>query len=188
MLTAVVGGAACVLEDLADLRSIAEPDTIIAINDIGAELEHVDVWCTLHMEKMKMWLSRREEHGLPPVSRIAFGVSVPERFLTSYGYPSEKVIIEHNFDFRGGSGFFAAMLAQSLFRGPVVLCGVPMEAVWSHFFDDKPWYDAQFYQSEWAKNLDKLIPRVRSMSGWTAKVLGRPDTSWIAQKEKEVQC
>ena len=185
MLTAVLGGAACVMEDFEELQRITKPDRIVAINDIGAELDHVDLWCTVHIEKMKMWLNRRADNGKTMAERIAFGVDVPNRFLTNYGYPPDRVLIAMDCGYRGGSGLFAAILAQKEFPGPVVLCGVPMEAVWSHFFDETPWYDAPHYRDGWAKNMDKLMPRVRSMSGWTARMLGRPDTSWITMKEKE---
>jgi len=72
----VIGGAACVWDDLDQLDELMGepwPGVTIVINTMGCEHGHngriwdrpVHHWATLHAEKMTRWKQERREAGLP---------------------------------------------------------------------------------------------------------------------------
>lgn len=76
----------------------------------------------------------------------------------------------------GSSSLYAAEVAIRLYgAGRVVLAGCPL--------DDGPRYfgrgdlapHLEYYREGWQAALPDLAGRVRSLSGWTAELLGRPD-------------
>lgn len=80
----------------------------------------------------------------------------------------------------GSSGHFALKVAlQDLGFDKAVLCGIPMNAEGRHFFNPRPWKVAHAYQQAWVDTLPLIKDRVRSMSGWTAELLGKPDAEWL---------
>ena len=58
--------------------------------------------------------------------------------------------------------------------------GVPLTREAEHY--DKPglWRDAGNYRKGWVEHATTMNGRVRSMSGWTAELLGQPDAAWLA--------
>ena len=54
-----------------------------------------------------------------------------------------------------------------------------MEAEEGHFFDHKRWEFASRYQQAWTKRKNEIASYTRSMSGWTARLLGEPDEVWL---------
>lgn len=46
-------------------------------------------------------------------------------------------------------------------------------------WNGKPWQAWQTFQPEWEREIDRLLGRTRSMSGWTAERLGVPDAEWL---------
>lgn len=80
----------------------------------------------------------------------------------------------------GSSGFLCVRLAIHLGVQRIVLAGVPMRKHHCHY--DKPgipWGEAYRYWTCWEKKMPKIRNRVRSLSGWTADLLGRPTEEWL---------
>src|SRR5690606_11908786 len=80
---------------------------------------------------------------------------------------------------KGSSGLYAAQVAlEALGCRAAILCGVPMDAEAGHITGAAAWPFTEKYRQEL---LDGKTERanIRSMGGWTAEVLGRPDADWI---------
>lgn len=167
MIAVVVGGAAGALEEMAAAFRIADPDVILAANDVGTRIERLDGWCTLHPAQMPEWIRERRRRGLPACRRV-----IAHKLWRG-------VVTDVLDDLGGSSGLFAVLAAFELFDADrVILAGVPMTPEAGHFFDPSPWRQADRYRRAWTRNLDRLAPHVRSMSGWTRELLGEPDKEW----------
>jgi hypothetical protein len=174
----VLGGARSVWEDLERLRALREPDIVIATNDAGAHYEGtVHHWVTLHFEKLRDWQSERHDRGLPP----ALSTWVHEEARNPRGVPDNWT--GRLPDKGGSSGLFAIDVGRHLGLERIVLCGVPMDSEEGHFFDHKRWEFATRYRQAWTRHKEEIAPFVRSMSGWTAGLFGRPDEVWLNTKE-----
>lgn len=169
----VLGGASRVWEDASASLDLFTPDLTIAVNDmIGAWPSHLDIAATLHPEKLHLWLRERRRKGF----------NEPETWAHKQTGPNGKVearIDRATDDWKGSSGLFAVKIALEQSCDLIVLAGVPMDADAAHFFDPKSWNDANAFHKGWLAHKAKIAPYVRSMSGWTAELLGRPDASWL---------
>lgn len=185
MLAVILGGANSVWEDLANLKAMVEPDVVYAINDAGAVYPHrVDFWCTLHAEKLYGWTSNRVATGYPAPGRIITARQMLKREMSCILYPPELFLVyEEEQDWDGSSGLYAVKHAMGAGYDRIVLCGVPMTSEAGHFFDASPWTAASRYHWAWQKHARQLSPKVRSMSGWTMGLLGRPTQDWLNTKE-----
>jgi hypothetical protein len=181
-LLIVLGGASCVWKDYQEAQFFCENQhvSLLAINDmIVHSLKDVDYAVTLHPEKVETWLKERESRNLNKPAKVF-------SFREYYGFVSD--ICDYRWDGvdgaynSGSSGLFSIKVGFELGYERVILCGVPMEQQFGHFFDEKAWEQAEVYRQAWLVNKEKLIDKVRSMSGWTREILGYPSTGWI---EKE---
>lgn len=167
----VLGGANTLQDDLAAARELVTPDTIIACNDAGVDYEgELPHFCTLHTEKLINWMKIRESKGLPP----------PHNYWTS-----NTKFLPSGFNFRrvkswdGSSGLLCISVAIELGFTHIILCGVPLEKKAAHYHDSNDWRDAPKYRAAWVKYLPHMKHSVRSMSGWTQKLLGAPSVEWL---------
>jgi len=174
--TIILGGAACVWDDLARAERLCDVDCVIAINDAGASHNgHLDHWVSLHPEKFQVWMDRRNRRRLPPPGTVWFHRGVGEREVRRFGGEFQSTE-----DWGGSSGLFAVKVALEQGASHVILCGVPMDPEQGHYFDEKPWKDGRRYHAAWEKRREEMADRVRSMSGWTARLLGEPDEVWLS--------
>lgn len=167
-IAVVLGGAAGNWAELAAASHIAPVRYLVAVNDAACHYPgEIDAFVTLHPEKLSGWLGARRTAGLPEPGRIVSHVAAPlVTEVVDYQWPGQPG--------SGSSGLFAAKIALERTDLPVVLCGVPMQSDRAHFFNDQPWGERnQFVKAwEWAHQAGRLA-RVKSMSGWTAELLGR---------------
>jgi hypothetical protein len=79
----------------------------------------------------------------------------------------------------GSSGLLGAWVAREVAKGDkIVLCGIPMENT-PRYDDRTVWREALVYRQAWIEAFPKLLPYVRSMSGWTREKFGEPDKEWL---------
>lgn len=166
MITVVLGGAAGAWDELVAASRIAPVRYIFAVNDAAMHYPgRLDVFVTLHPEKLSGWLGARRTAGLPePGAVIAHAPHALVTEVVDYQWPEQRL--------SGSSGLFATKVALERTTLPVVLCGVPMDASRAHFFNDQPWTDVDQFRAAWL-SVKLRLARVRSMSGWTADLLGR---------------
>lgn len=152
----ILGGGDTLWNDIAALPFDINSRTIIAVNDAIKHYKgRIDYAVSLHPEKLKGWvnkpctvISHKRVHGAP-INRV-----VPELW-------------------GGSSGLYAVQIAlKELGAEEVILCGVPITPT-PHFWGET-WSDAEKYRKAWIKNKNELA-KVRSMSGWTAELLGKPE-------------
>lgn len=178
----VLGGAACLHDDLAAYRGPV--DGVVACNDAGAEWPgELDAWVSLHPRhwtvKLRVagvlqeaWKTKRAERGYPPARAYYAHQSarppVPDDVtVTDYRFPGQ--------DKSGSSGLFAAKVALvDLGFDRAVLCGIPLTET-PHFYGGEPWRSAEAYRRQWLTVPEEYRDRMRSMSGWTAVLLGKPE-------------
>ncbi|WP_338633296.1 hypothetical protein [Afipia carboxidovorans] len=151
-------------------------DLTIAINNIGARWsDPIDIWCTLHPDKMVGWRADRARAGYPQAARHIS--HIPADGIDEgceYRFPNQPS--------SGSSGLFAVKLAMDEDCDRIVLAGVPMSPEIGHHDDGKPWDECKAYLPAWQWALPMLKGRVKSMGGWTAEQLGQPNTDWFAAR------
>lgn len=163
----VVGGASCVWDDVEAALQLGEYAGVVGANLIGVIWPgRFDAWVSLHPDKLKRpWVERRRRSGLPAHHRVVGLGDTPHRFAGQ----TEP----------GSSGLFALKVAlDDLGFDRAVLCGVPL-APTAHFNIARPWSAATQYRAGWEQALPHIMSRARSMSGWTADLLGRPPADFF---------
>ncbi len=168
----ILGGAACLWNDLAAARDLFTPDLVIATNNAGADYEGaVDHWCSFHAELLPRWIAEREAAGRPPAGCYW---TVERR-----NAPASPLALQRVPNWGGSSGLVAVTVAvERLGCSHVVCCGVPLDMMAAHYHDPKPWRDAGNYRKAW-KTRQVQLTAVRSMSGWTRELLGAPNREWL---------
>jgi hypothetical protein len=179
----VVGGAACVWDDLSIALREYQPDAVFVVNDIGTVYDdRIDFWCTLHPEKMLDWQQLRKEHGLN-TDYITYAHE-PWRSPTP-GEPEPRIdkVIDYRYPGMtgsGSSGLLAVKCAQAEGYNRIVLAGVPLQTEQKHFFDGNLWVERDQFAAAWDIAWPFLNGEVRSLSGWTRHKLGAPTPTWFA--------
>lgn len=160
MIAAVLGGASGGFDELAALGPV---DAVYAVNDAASEYPgELAAFVTLHPEKLHKWLPLR---SAPTGEVIAHEAHPLVTRAVDYRFPGMNA--------SGSSGLFATKIALEAGADRVVLCGVPMDAVRAHYFDPTAWSEVEAFRDAWHIALPHLS-KVRSMSGWTAELLGKP--------------
>lgn len=164
-ITVVLGGASGAWDELVRASQIAPVRYIFAVNDAAMHYPgRLDAFVTLHPEKLPGWLGARQTADLPrPAAVIAHAPHDMVTEVVDYKWPEQQS--------SGSSGLFATKIALERTDLPVVLCGVPMDASRAHFFNGQPWDEVNQFRDAWEQVKPRLT-RVRSMSGWTASLLG----------------
>lgn len=174
----VLGDAACVEKDIAAALDLSEFDGVAACNNMIVHWRgHLDYAVTLHAQPCQHWvgieeaLRIREHHGLNRPSTWTGGIK-GERAPPCF----DRIIPEMG----GSSGLLClqVMIINGFDR--IVLCGMPMTIAGAHFYTRAPWVAAQDFRKGWVRNQNALRKVTRSMGGWTADLLGRPDEDWLA--------
>ncbi|OFX06348.1 MAG: hypothetical protein A3E78_11665 [Alphaproteobacteria bacterium RIFCSPHIGHO2_12_FULL_63_12] len=179
MRALVLGSAECLFTDIEVARELFEPDLIVACNDAGvAWPERLDHWATLHPEKFLDWIERRRVAG-----RSAAGC------LWTYGNGRAPagLSVSRVAEKDGSSGLLCIRVAGLVGGTKIVLCGMPLSAA-AHIDgisrdESQRWpfeRNLRTYRPVWEANRTGILRNVRSMSGWTADLLGRPDGQWIS--------
>lgn len=165
-IAVVLGGAAGNWDELSRASAIQPVRYLVAVNDAAMHYPgKLDAFVTLHPEKLSGWLGARRTAGLPePATVIAHTAHPAVTEVVDYQWPGQTG--------SGSSGLFAVKVALERTALPVVLCGVPLQAERAHFFCDAPWGEVNQFRAAWGSVKDRLLGRVKSMSGWTATLLG----------------
>lgn len=168
----IIGSAACLWDDLTALGDwLGE---IMAVNRAGAHHEgHLDHWVSLHPDQLGRFMAERAQRG-------------GNLDCTTWSRSeADDVGIDHvvtDLEQSGSSGLFAVRIAlQRLGHQRVVLAGIPMDNG-PHFYDGPRLSGPPFvpYRPTWRLAAKvEFHGRVRSLSGWTSELLGRPDPAWL---------
>lgn len=170
----ILGGAGCVFEDAERAMAMFEPDAIFVVNDMIAEWPgRADYMCSLHPEKLGAWLEARQANGYP------MGGQVWAHKLLNAKKTRYPEVTHATEDWAGSSGLFAVKVALTEKFDKIVLAGVPIEPKAKHVVRKVDWMPAQAFRNGWKKRFELIKHTTRSMSGWTAELLGQPDSHWL---------
>jgi hypothetical protein len=172
MLGVVVGGGQFVRKEYDQAKATCErlgiDHVAFVVNDMIPLFAGRCHAVTLHFDKLLMWLTERRANGFPP----------PVEVWCQRDKINRPFVTRVADEFRGSSGMLALYSALAWGCDRILLCGVPMnEAL--HFKRGKPWAEVKDYQDAWRAHRDELAPRVRSYSGWTMELFGRPTDEFI---------
>lgn len=172
----ILGSGASLFEDLEALGPW--DGLVIAVNRAGAvHAGGLDHWVSLHPDQLGAFMAERAAAGLPSAGATWSDRAHP-------GVRVDRVVTD--LERTGSSGLFAVRLAlHHLGAGRVVLAGMPIDNA-PHFYDGPRRSGPGFvpYRPFWrAAARSGFAGRVRSLSGWTAGLLGRPDAGWLARGE-----
>lgn len=174
MIALCLGGARSVWDDFATARDLTRNanTVVIACNFAGIEYEgRLDVWATLHHEMFQAWRQLRAERGYNTDYRAIIhekGRHVPDAEIVPHGW-------------YGSSGLYMAQVAlEALGCTGAILCGVPMDEEAGHIHWPGDWKHTHRYRGG-VEQAKADGANIRSMSGWTAGVLGRPTPEWLSE-------
>lgn len=181
-LALVVGCAECVWDDIIAARNILRCNAVYCVKMIGVYWPGTfQVWVTLHPEFMDAYEGRRKALGLPDGYEI---VAPPPGELGEHG---AKGRISRRVSFRwsgmtasASSGIYGAKVALEDGHDRVVLAGIPMDNS-KHFGRSSSWVNVSSFLPGMDMALPHLKANVRSLSGHTAKLLGRPSADWLGR-------
>jgi len=169
----VLGGAKTVWDEASEALALFRPDAIAAVNDIGTRWAgRLDLWATLHHEKMATWRA----------ARAASGFGLANLHVGSEPAPGIDSVEDYRWlgmNASGSSGLYAVKLMIDRGFDRIVLAGVPMDAAQAHFFDPSQWDEATSFWQTWLDQAPRLQGTVKSMSGRTRDLLGGPDNDWL---------
>ena len=132
----------------------------------------LDAWVTLHPELVGKWERERERAGRNTDYRLF-------AYTAKHGC-SPEIVRER---WRGSSGLYTAQIAlEVLGCTGAILCGTPMERDAGHFVRPGPWCDVERYRSGFRAAAAECGNQIRSVSGWTAELFGRPDEAWLTER------
>ncbi len=166
----ILGGANCLKEDKRQaLELIGEREfRRIACNHAGRDEPQVDDWTTLHPELFPKWIEARRAAGLPDAGQ-----------LWHAAHRRSKVDSQPIESWGGSSGFLCVRLALHLGCEKIILAGVPLRQSFEHYDKRGPWCEAVQYHHAWRVRLRHIQHKVRSLSGYTAELLGFPNREWL---------
>lgn len=172
MIALALGGARSVWSDLAAAEDLlaGRPRLTIACNDAGQHFTgRLDAWATLHPEKLPRWRKGRQGNSDYRVFSHLDHAGARDLELVPETWP-------------GSSGLYMAQVALArLDCDGVILCGVPLDPEQEHFHSEGEWKAADGYRRGFLRAFDEVPESIRSMSGWTADLFGRPSSDWLAR-------
>lgn len=185
-LALVVGSSQGMWDDVRAAREMAKFDAVCCVKRTGIEWpEPFDVWAGLHPEFMNDFVARRRAKGFRDGYEI---VCPPDKELGEHGSGIPGIDRRVSYLWPGmnasaGSGIYGAKVMLDAGYN-VVLAGIPMTTE-PHFLNHDKWGKGTWNEvSSFISGMQQAIPhmkgRARSMSGETAKLLGRPDPEWLA--------
>lgn len=167
----ILGGSRCVWEDYEKVRK--RGGDIMAVNDIGSHFKgYIRHWVTLHPAYFPGWRTYRDGHH--------YGSGQP--YLTHSQKEHKGVdVVWRVANLGGTSGLFATQVGLMMGYDRITLCGIPMNTE-AHYFDP-PGEERRDFTDKTAHGVWRefskqyFAGRVKSVSGWTRELLGKP--SWI---------
>lgn len=188
----VIGCAACVWDDIKAAKVLARYDAIYCVKQMGIYYpEAFNVWVTLHPEAMDEYEIQRHKFGFPNGYQI---VAPPPKELGMHGAKGNiarrvSYLLSEDSNSSAGSGLYGAKVAVEDGYDRVVLAGIPMTAEGGHFLPNSLNVSGQIRGKVWTGQnsfiigmnaaLPQLQGKVKSMSGYTMKVLGAPTQEWL---------
>lgn len=191
MKAIVLGCAASVHDDYKAATKLFKPDFVVAVNDVGMDWpDYIDHWASCHIQNFPNWILQRASNGFEAAGQLwTNDTKIPHLSPAqkSLGYKGAPY-------FEGSSGALGVSVAKAVMAengvsekdARIVLCGLPLTNGPHYYGGEHDFTWEKQYQSRWQQNQDKLT-NVRSMSGWTADLLGKPTKAWLKNGVRPVE-
>lgn len=155
----IIGCGQPVESELARINR-ADFDVVIGVNKAAIRYGPVDYHVSLHPN---MYLKHKQA-----------------TFVSFTQIPGVDIVLDYLWPHAGGnsgsSGLFAVKFAlERLHADQVVLAGVGMDTA-PHVYNNQPWKQAERFRHTWETVASRLTGKVTSLGGWTAQLLGQPET------------
>lgn len=124
----------------------------------------IEYFFTYHPNDIKQYNEKRKQKGLSLNYTIVSHVFDKDN-IVSQTEPWESP--------SGSSAMLGTLFSMRIGYEKIVLCGCPLEGNNDKGFSYKP------FRKGWMTRKDKVVNKVRSMSGWTAEFLGKPEKDWF---------
>lgn len=173
----VVGSARNWQEDVEAACELAEFQKIVVVKRTGIVWPgKVDVWVGLHNEMIESMYNERMKNGYPKPEKVYSWEKPPKvkriTHTTEILFPGQTL--------SASSGIFGAKVALIDEKYDLaVLCGIPLDPKQGRFDHGKDWTHARSFIEGFNQAVPAMKHRVRSMSGYTQKVLGAPTIDWL---------
>ena len=165
----ITGSAACVNEDIEALRPIGrlQPCDYLAV---GFDAVDKYAWpikyvATYHPEKIDMTRERR----------ASIGGNTDYKLICHEQRPGVDIVIRDWWKPSGSSALLGVQAGLMAGYKKIILCGCPLTGKNS----DGASYE--HFRGGFEARKAEIAPYVRSMSGWTADLLGKPTPEWFAE-------
>jgi hypothetical protein len=171
----IAGGAACVWADAEAAFALIDEAHVFAVKHVASVWPGpITALISLHPEKLGATFKARQRRGLD----MDFKVWTHKR-SSDRGRASGRIdCVLPAADWGGSSGLFAVQVARHIGYEKIILAGVPIDDS-AHFNDPAPLERPARYRQAWLAHRAEIAPYVRSVSGWTSEILGKPDIAWL---------
>lgn len=169
-IAVVIGSAKCVFDDLKELELLLpnrEDYTIFTVNFATMLPIKPNYICAIHGDYIDTY------KAIAQIKAEEFGWAKDFYTISTFGHAD---YIYDDFGTSGTSGRFTTDIAQHLGHNKVILCGIPMDGTDRFYGDLKHDYSSLIDMNEW---ISQDADIVRSFSGNTLDLLGRPTKEWL---------
>lgn len=178
----VLGSANGVHQEYQQARRLVKPDAVLAVNDMIERFNGpLFAAVSFHGEKIDGWLNARKRCGYEPPEHIVIAKEWEDWYQgVTPKWQRKPRVFRQYFPGQvesGSSGLFAVKVALVNFKfDRVICCGMPMDhhAGYVHR-PGRAWFSALRHRKGWEQALPHLKGKVFSMSGWTSRLLGKPE-------------
>ncbi|MFA5378192.1 MAG: hypothetical protein WC455_20735 [Dehalococcoidia bacterium] len=182
-LVLITGDGWCLFDDLAAFNALEIPHDLFCVNrSIRAMTRPANHWAAIDTEE-SVWLSQYltpELVGINGLLKHTIGWC-PGGFNCWWRVDDKPEDIEFLL-WAGSTSYFAILAALYMGYRRVVLAGVPMDCK-HHWYEPEgtngPSWKGQVFHTWMDFARTKPARNVRSMSGYTAFMLGKPDKEWM---------
>lgn len=172
MKALILGSAPCVWDDFRAAINLGSFDTIYAVNQTGVTFGPIDAWITRHPENMYKWQSMRKAVGLPMPMIVA-----PNHNTRGHDAKIDRIFQS---EWTGSSVAYAAHFAIAEGHKKVVMCGAPLDDSGNILVVGGAAGKYDHFVQSWVDHKKAgRVDNVRSMSGNTAEICGKPNKAWL---------
>jgi len=161
----LIGSAECWEKDLEEAKEIISEFDVMSVGDSCLYYKEIKFFVTYHPVDIKGYR----------LQRIKFGGNLDYRVI-SHKLKTGVDIVENHVAPSGSSALLGAAAAIRMGYKKVILCGCPMIGKVGGGYQP---YDS--FQKGWIARYNEIKSYVRSMSGFTANLLKRPDIWWLSE-------
>lgn len=173
----IIGSALNWRDDVEAALELSQFEHVVAAKRAGTVWPgKLDAWVFLHPEQVDSEMLLREVYEYPKpthvVTHAAHSKARNATMIMNHLWPGQNI--------SGSSGLFAVKVAQEVLGcDRNVLCGVPIDTSFGKIGTTGPWSGSRRFRKGFEQAMPFIASTCRSMSGFTAELLGKPTREWL---------